>query len=392
MELVFDVVSAGAPVSGARFTPRGGVIGRAADCDWVIPDSKRVISGRHAQVSHRDGDYFLTDTSSNGIRLKDSGAALIKGVPLKIEHGNVFCLGDLELRARLAPGSDSGRTDEPLPGAGIIPDDAFLELDPLAGLDAGSGQAIPDDLDLSPPPADTPAQPRDYAAIEAENLLVPRLVPSAPTATGTAGEAPAAPVERDAFWARLGEALGIDLAALDEPSREAMAVQAAGLLRHCVGQLQQTLRTRGELKAELRLPQTTVQGAGNNPLKHAVSGDDALRALLHAPRPGQLPCEQAVTRAFRDLQAHQVALLAASRAAVQAMFEHFSPERIGARLDPHRKPWLTTAGSHWRAYRHQHRRLSQDGDWGERLFARDFARAYEEQVRLIATLNTDSQG
>jgi type VI secretion system protein ImpI len=85
-------------------------------------------------------------------------------------------------------------------------------------------------------------------------------------------------------------------------------------------------------------------------------------------------------------------MLAASRAAVQAMFEHFAPERIAARSDQDRKPWLTTAGSRWRAYRRQHRQLGQDGDWGERLFARDFAQAYEEQVRLIATLNTDSQG
>src|SRR5690606_37294916 len=68
MELVFERVGPGAAASSARFTPRGGVIGRAADCDWVIADSKRVISGQHARVTHRDGDYFLTDTSSNGIR------------------------------------------------------------------------------------------------------------------------------------------------------------------------------------------------------------------------------------------------------------------------------------------------------------------------------------
>lgn len=391
MELFFDVVSAGSPVSGARFTPRGGVIGRAEECDWVIPDSKRVISGRHAQVTHRDGAYYLTDTSSNGIRFKDSGAALIKGVPLKIEHGNVFCLGDLELRARLVPGSEQTLEEEPPLGASIIPDDAFLELDPLAGLDADAAGATSDDLDLAQSLSPS-AQPRDYAAVEAENLLVPRLVPSAPAPQAEAAPTPAAPANRDAFWNELGEALGIDLATLDEPARAATALRAARLLRQCVGQLQQTLRTRGELKAELRLQQTTVQSAGNNPLKHAVNAEEALHALLRAPKPGQLHGEQAVARAFRDLQAHQVALLAASRAAVQAMFEHFSPERIATRLDQDRKPWLITAGSRWRAYRRQHQGLRHDGDWGDRLFSREFAQAYEEQVRLIATLNTDSQG
>jgi type VI secretion system protein ImpI len=36
--------------------------------------------------------------------------------------------------------------------------------------------------------------------------------------------------------------------------------------------------------------------------------------------------------------------------------------------------------------------MQSSDDWSERLFARDFAQAYEEQVRLIATLNTDLQG
>ena len=39
-----------------------------------------------------------------------------------------------------------------------------------------------------------------------------------------------------------------------------------------------------------------------------------------------------------------------------------------------------------------HAALAQNDDWSDRLFARDFASAYEEQVRLIATLNTDLQG
>ncbi|MBW6824392.1 hypothetical protein KXS30_24315, partial [Salmonella enterica subsp. enterica serovar Weltevreden] len=87
-----------------------------------------------------------------------------------------------------------------------------------------------------------------------------------------------------------------------------------------------SLRTRSELKNELRLALTTVQSAGNNPLKHSVDSAEALNALLRGGRPGQLSAEQAVSRAFRDIQAHQVALLAASRAAVKAMFEQFSPE------------------------------------------------------------------
>jgi type VI secretion system protein ImpI len=53
---------------------------------------------------------------------------------------------------------------------------------------------------------------------------------------------------------------------------------------------------------------------------------------------------------------------------------------------------LATSGSRWRAYGRYHQALRQDDDWSERLLARDFAQAYEEQIRLISTLHTDHQG
>ena len=82
---------------------------------------------------------------------------------------------------------------------------------------------------------------------------------------------------------------------------------------------------------------------------------------------------------------------AASRAATHSLFQQFSPEQLGLRFEQQRKPLLATAGSRWRAYQRQYRQLEQDDDWSQRLFARDFAKTYEEQVRLIATLNTDFQ-
>ena len=114
MELVFDMVSAQqfAPglISSKTFKQAGGIIGRAEDCDWVIPDRKRVLSSRHAEVSYRDGAFFLTDTSSNGIQLKDTGASLGKGrahagVPelLRLSVGRFRFGGVLEARGAPQP-------------------------------------------------------------------------------------------------------------------------------------------------------------------------------------------------------------------------------------------------------------------------------------------------
>ena len=164
------------------------------------------------------------------------------------------------------------------------------------------------------------------------------------------------------------------------------------MLKQSIGGLQQSLHTRSELKNELRLAQTLVQGPQKNPLKFAIDAGEALDILLQPSKPGQMPAEQAVSRAFRDLQAHQVALLTASRAAIRATLEHFSPQQLTLRFERDNKPLLATSGSRWRAYGRYHQALRQDDDWSERLLARDFAQAYEEQIRLISTLNIDLQG
>lgn len=398
MELVFDVVSAQQFIPGLltskTFKQAGGTIGRAQECDWVIPDRKRVLSSRHAEVSYRDGSFYLTDTSSNGIQLKDSGASLSKGQPLRIEHGSVFCLGGFEIRARLVqdPALFEGDIGRAQPAGSIIPDDAFLDLDPLTALDQQERvYAEVGDLTAIIRPPSIQAQQRDYAQIDEENLQVPELVmPTPPPQAKPAAEPVRLP---PSFWEKFGEALGVKLDGLDDETREALALNAARLLKQSVGSLQQSLRTRSELKNELRLALTTVQSAGNNPLKHSVDTEEAMTSLLRGGKPGQLPASQAIGRGFRDLQAHQVALLAASRAAVKGMFEQLSPEQLSLRFEREgRKPLFATAGSRWRAYRRLHGALEQRDDWSDRLFARDFASAYEEQVRLISTLNTDLQG
>ncbi|MGL4317453.1 MAG: type VI secretion system-associated FHA domain protein TagH [Pseudomonas sp.] len=408
MELVFDVVSAQqfAPglLTSKSFKKSGGVIGRGEDCDWAIPDSKRILSSRHAQVSYSDGHFYLTDTSSNGIQLKDSGASLRRGEPLRIQHGDVYCLGEVEIRARLL--QDPAQFEEQIgrsqPAGSIIPDDAFLDLDPIAALEQRPrGYSNLDEFAGLVQEPEEEFERSQYARIDMESLLLPELVEAAVEAPKAARvvEAPAQPRPVMAaaephganFWQQFGDALGVSLDDLDASAREALALSAARLLKQSVAGLQQSLRTRGELKNELRLALTTVQSAGNNPLKHSADAGEALNSLLRGSKPGQLSAEQAVGRAFRDLQAHQVALFAASRAATQSLFQQFAPEQLCLRFEQQRKPLLATAGSRWRAYQRQYRLLEQDDDWSQRLFARDFAKTYEEQVRLIATLNTDFQ-
>lgn len=401
MELIMDLVGnqqfvTDTPVS-KTFRQAGGMIGRAEECDWVIPDRKRVVSSRHAEVSFHDGSFYLTDTSSNGILLKATNTLLPKGQPQRIEHGALYAFGDFDIRARIIqdPAVFSQDFGKPQPAGSIIPDDAFLDLDPLAALDQQEQlYAETEELDLlNQRAAGDTLQAQDHARIDMVNLTVPELVePPAPAVQQRPAPAPATAPLAEGFWAQFSEALGIPLDDMDEAQRQAVALRSARLLRQSVGNLQQSLRNRNELKNELKLATTSIEGGSSNPLKFCASANQALNAMLRPGAAGQMPAEQAVNRAYRDLQAHQVALIAASRAAVKGTLEHLSPEQLTLRFERESKSKLNTAGGRWRAYTRLYQALQREDDWSQKLFARDFVMAYEEQIRLIATLNTDLQG
>lgn len=226
MELVLEIHNAPQFVApGAwqkTFKQAGGVIGRGEDCDWIITDRNRHLSKHHARVSYQDGGFFLTDISSNGIVLADSGQRMSKGQPQRIEHGSRYCLGAFEVHARLVRDPATFHAPaERLPAFGSgIPDDAFIELDPLKVLDRQERLGtLFDDLDSAHAPAQSRA---DYARVDLEHLQVPELIVPSPTP---------AHHQREDFWTRFGAALGVDLSELDHERREALAIQAAAVLR-----------------------------------------------------------------------------------------------------------------------------------------------------------------
>ncbi|PJI84249.1 FHA domain protein [Yoonia maricola] len=71
----------GGPVS-LVLSGEGAQVGRKAGNDWVLPDPSRHISGHHFDVSYENGNYVLTDVSSNG--------TFLHGERYRIEGGHVI--------------------------------------------------------------------------------------------------------------------------------------------------------------------------------------------------------------------------------------------------------------------------------------------------------------
>lgn len=369
MQLVLEVCSSGqaAPLAHKVFDGAGGVIGRGSGCDWVIPDTSRVLSSHHGLVSYRDGSYFLTDISSNGIGVVGSAERLRRGQPWPIHDGNVFELGPLAIRARLM--APLQQFAEPVP----IPDDGFLAPTPLSLIEE---EWVADD---APQPCTEHGTPQ-WDHLLTPTLTAPAEAAAAPLPVATAAQA------NDGFWAHFADALGIRMQTLDTPRREALAIKVARLLKHTLDDVQQCLRTQEALKGELNLAPLDSHCPGQNTLQdmHALLGDGAV---------GELPAQQAVTQAFRDLQAHQVAMLAACRAAVRGARQAFAPDQLQRGFVRKGKPpRIFRDGAHWRAYQRYYQQLIDDESSAEPALGRDFLAAYKDQVHLIATLHANYPG
>ncbi len=91
----------GGPVS-LVLSGRGAQIGRKAGNDWVLPDPSRHISGHHLDIVVENGQYVLTDVSSNGTflhgeRYRIDGAHVI-------QDGDRFTIGHYIVKATLEAG------------------------------------------------------------------------------------------------------------------------------------------------------------------------------------------------------------------------------------------------------------------------------------------------
>jgi type VI secretion system protein ImpI len=109
MELLLTLENGGRAIEDRQRRLRDGrlSIGRGADSDWVLPDPERQLSKHHCVVEQRDGAWFLTDTSANGVFVADSPDPLGGSGSVRLQDGLRLRLGDYVLAVSLLPDDGS---------------------------------------------------------------------------------------------------------------------------------------------------------------------------------------------------------------------------------------------------------------------------------------------
>lgn len=421
MPLVLDLVNAegssSSQKSSVTFRNAGGTIGRADSATWMLADRSRHISGVHAEISYEDGVYYLTDRSTNGTYDAAKNARLQKNEDYPIAHGDRFRMGGFVFKARVLQDADHFEHQvmgEPSSVSALIPDDEFLDADPLAMLNAPDASSEDfdlgvfsvrredgfvlnesfDELDepfLSPTLASVPLAQEEQAMLTALDLSNPipvRPVPLKPERTGSpvTGSPVSAHVPDSAqrVLQVLGSAMDFDFSKLTQDELDLVLQNLGVLTKYAVQGLQQVLRTRAEIKNKLHLGCTMVQENGNNPLKLSGNYAQTLNCMLLG-QIGYLSGPQAVRQALKDIQAHQVSSFAASRTILDSVFEQFSPTQLIYRFEASGKPgkWGSKDAYYWQQYQSHHQKMSGDQEWRQSQFIKDYARVYEEQAQYI---------
>ena len=178
----------------------------------------------------------------------------------------------------------------------------------------------------------------------------------------------------------------------DDRALDAETARRVGKLLHSAVQgTIDLLRARATIKSEVQAHMTMIVARDNNPLKFSPNAEAALVHLLGPAQRGFMSATAAMEDAYRDLVAHQFGFTAGTRAALADVLRRFDPAKLEERLagksvldtvlPAHRKAKL------WDLFAERFAQISAEAeDDFQRLFGREFLRAYEEQVAKMSSL------
>ena len=177
-------------------------VGRAADNDWVLPDPERLVSSRHCVIQFKDGRYYLTDNSTNGVELVRAGIRLRRGNSEPLMDGEVIRIGEYEIQARIdaALSSTVGGAPEAHSFEALMANQVSAPVvasPPISGAPAAflqgasSHDTLPDLFDFLAPASVPPVSQPDHVPAQQHDFRPP--TPVAPLEPPAPAAAPPAP-------------------------------------------------------------------------------------------------------------------------------------------------------------------------------------------------------
>ena len=390
------------------FGVNGGSIGRAPDNDWILPDTKRIVSGHHCEIEYRSGTYWIKDISTNGVFVNDAEEPASQNGPVELADGDRLRLGDYEIVVSVDrrtdflpnPGEESAAAKNADSGIGAKldlnnllrsredtdPGSRSMRIKVPAALRQLGEEALDDELPPppgTPPDADWAMKTRPVTRQELADALSRRQ-------NRTDARERSAPYHQQAStWTDLRSALqafcrgaGIELGSLTPEAQSMLPLLAGQLLREAVVgliDLQQARNKDG--------PGGAQAPTGSNPLRTSQSVEQALQRLFESY--GRLaggPVDS-MREVFVEIRDHDAASSGATAAALHEVLGQLAPTNVADQFERGRSralaPGQDPRPKYWEHYLEFYRVLTQGGTDGlphqfTEMFQRAYTKAREE--------------
>jgi FHA domain-containing protein len=168
-----------------------------------------------------------------------------------------------------------------------------------------------------PPPKDIFASPMAPAAVARSDSAQVPAMPSAPA---------------DALTRAFLTGANLPATALPNGLTPEIMAMVGSLLRSATAGAIEMLAIRASIKREVHANVTIISSEANNPLKFLPNADSVLLQLLGEKMPGFMRADEAMKDAFDDLRAHELGVIAGTRAALDEVLRKFDPTILGDRL------------------------------------------------------------
>jgi FHA domain-containing protein/type VI secretion system protein len=255
---------------------------------------------------------------------------------------------------------------------------------------AAPAMLIPDDYDpladFLPPRAAAAAAPAAAAhGVHAGHAAQPTTGPIAYPLPPQQGYAVAAVAGQGGDEVMQALLRGLGLTGLRTTKSPAETAELVGaMLREATSGTMAVLMARAMTKRESRLEMTVLGAQANNPLKFFPDAESALSQMLTNAMSGYMPPVKSIGSAFEDLKAHELAVIAGMRAALDGVLARFNPALIEAKepegvMD---KMMATTRKARmWERMVELYDDILREADDDfQHLFGEKFSAAYEDQI------------
>ncbi|NSX53689.1 type VI secretion system-associated FHA domain protein TagH [Parasulfitobacter algicola] len=282
---------------------------------------------------------------------------------------------------------------------GMMLDDPFAT--PLAPIGLSDGTSAPDHSAasqdyFSAPHSTMPTIPDNWE----DSLLTPATQTS-PTTNASVDNAPLGaaskpvtqsqpdmpPHVHDAALRAFLDAAGAGHIDIPAAEIEQTMARMGRVMAAMITGMRDILMTRASIKSEMRMDRTMINAGGNNPLKFSVSAEQAIESMIRPSVSGYLDADTATAEALNDIKAHEVATMSGMEAALKDLLMRLGPDQLSARIEASSTLGNLLGGKkarYWEAYEKTYAQIArQTEDDFQSAFGKEFARAYEEQLKKL---------